>query len=64
MSTQIRARVVVDRRVDYRHAHGQSDGILMDLSLQGCQINVVTLFVWDAAAAAVQASRAGAARGS
>lgn len=38
MSTRIRAHVVVDRRVDYRHAQGQSDGMLMDLSLQGCQI--------------------------
>jgi hypothetical protein len=64
MSTRIRARVVVDRRVAYRHAQGQSDGMLMDLSLQGCQIKGVTLFVWDAAAAAAQASRPGAARGS
>lgn len=38
MSKRIRARVMVHRRVEYRHARGQGDGMLMNLSLQGCQI--------------------------
>jgi hypothetical protein len=32
------ARVVVQRRVTYRHAQGQGEGMLLDLSLQGCRI--------------------------
>jgi hypothetical protein len=38
MSKRIRARVVVHRRVEYRHAQGQGDGVLLDLSLLGCRI--------------------------
>jgi len=38
MSKRIRTRVGVHRRVEYRHARRQGDGMLMDLSLQGCQI--------------------------
>lgn len=38
MSKRIHARVVVHRRVEYRHARGQGDGVLVDLSLQGCRI--------------------------
>lgn len=38
MSKRIRARVDLQRRVEYRHARGHGDGMLMDLSLQGCRI--------------------------
>lgn len=38
MSKRIRARVVVRRLVDYRHAGGQGQGMLMDFSQQGCRI--------------------------
>ena len=38
MSKRIRTRVVVHRPVEYRHAGGQGQGILMDLALQGCRI--------------------------
>jgi hypothetical protein len=37
MSKRKHARVVVHRRVEYRHAQGQGDGILLNLSLQGCR---------------------------
>jgi hypothetical protein len=61
MSKRIRARVVVHRRVEYRHAQGQGDGVLLDLSLLGCRC--ASLRVWDASAAAALAPRPGAARG-
>ena len=35
MSNRIRARLVVRRLVDYRHAGGQGQGMLMDLSQAG-----------------------------
>ena len=38
MSKRIGARVMVHRRVEYQHARGQGDGMLLDLSLQGCRI--------------------------
>ena len=38
MSKRIHARVMVHRRVEYRHARGQGDGMLLDLSLRGCSI--------------------------
>ena len=38
MSKRIRARVFVHRRITYRHAQGNGDGTLMDLSMQGCRI--------------------------
>lgn len=38
MSKRIRARVAVRRLVDYRHARGHGQGMLLDLSLQGCRI--------------------------
>jgi PilZ domain len=31
-------RVAVERRVEYRHAGGQGQGMLTDLSMQGCRI--------------------------
>jgi hypothetical protein len=41
MSKRIRARVVAHWRVAYRHAQGQGEGLLLDLSLQGCHITGV-----------------------
>lgn len=38
MSKRIGARVMVHRRVEYGHARGQGEGMLLDLSLQGCRI--------------------------
>jgi hypothetical protein len=38
MSKRLRARVAVRRLVDYRHAGGQGQGMLLDLSLQSCRI--------------------------
>jgi hypothetical protein len=38
MSKRIRARVLADRRVEYRYATGFGDGTLMNLSLHGCRI--------------------------
>ena len=38
MFKRIRTRVVVHRPVEYRHAGGQGQGMLMDLALQGCRI--------------------------
>jgi PilZ domain len=38
MSTRIHARVMVQRRVEYRYAQGQGEGMLLNLSLQGCRI--------------------------
>ena len=38
MSKRIHIRVVVHWRVEYRHARGRGDGMLMDLSLHGCRI--------------------------
>ena len=35
---RISARVVVRRPVDYRDARGHGEGMLMDLSMQGCRI--------------------------
>jgi len=31
-------RVVVQRRVEYRHTQGQGEGMLMNLSLHGCGV--------------------------
>lgn len=44
MSKRIHARVVVHRRVEYRHAGGQGHGMLIDLSLQGCRIKGASPF--------------------
>ena len=44
MSKRKHARVVVQRRVEYRYAQGQGDGMLMNLSLHGCGINGVPSF--------------------
>lgn len=38
MSKRKHARVVLHRRVEYQHAQGQADGMLMDLTLHGCRI--------------------------
>jgi hypothetical protein len=38
MSKRILARIMMHRRVEYRHARGQGEGMLLDLSLQGCRI--------------------------
>ena len=38
MSKRIHPRVMDHRRVEYRHARGQGDGMLLDLSLRGCSI--------------------------
>ena len=38
MPTRIHARVMVHRRVEYRYAQGQGEGMLLNLSLQGCWI--------------------------
>ena len=39
MAKRKHARVAVQRSVEYRHAQGQGDGMLMNLSLHGCGIN-------------------------
>jgi hypothetical protein len=44
MTKRIRARVVVQQPVEYRHAGGQGQGVLMNLALQGCQIKGVSGF--------------------
>lgn len=38
MAKRIRDRIAVHRPVEYRHAGGQGQGMLMDLALQGCRI--------------------------
>jgi hypothetical protein len=38
MTKRIRARGVIDGRVEYGHAGGRGDGRVLDLSLQGCRI--------------------------
>ena len=38
MSKRMHARVMVHRRVEYRYAQGQGEGMLLNLSLQGCRI--------------------------
>ena len=38
MAKRIRARVAAHLPVEYRHAGGQGQGILLDLALQGCRI--------------------------
>jgi len=38
VAKRIRDRVAVHRPVEYRHAGGQGQGMLMDLALQGCRI--------------------------
>lgn len=35
---RIGTRVMVHRRVEYKHAHGEGGGILVNLSLEGCRI--------------------------
>lgn len=44
MAKRIHARAMVHRRVAYRHARGQGEGMLLDLSLQGCRIKGVPSF--------------------
>jgi hypothetical protein len=44
MSKRIHARVVVQRRVEYRHARGHGDGMLMNLSPYGCGIKGAPAF--------------------
>ena len=38
MAKRKSTRVAVERRVEYRHAGGQGQGLLTDLSMQGCRI--------------------------
>jgi hypothetical protein len=38
MPKRIHARVMVHRRIEYRYAQGQGEGMLLNLSLQGCRI--------------------------
>ena len=38
MSKRLGARVKVHRKVEYQHAQGKGEGILLDLSLKGCRI--------------------------
>jgi hypothetical protein len=38
VSKRKHARVLLQRRVEYRHAQGQGEGTLLDLSLRGCRI--------------------------
>ena len=42
MSKRIHDRVMVHRRVEYQHTRGKDDGMLLDLSLQGCRIKGVS----------------------
>jgi len=44
MSKRIRARVVIQQSVQYQHTGGQGEGLLRDLSLQGCRIKGATPF--------------------
>jgi hypothetical protein len=44
MSERIHARVAMHRRVVYRYAGGNGNGLLMDLSLLGCRIKGVPPF--------------------
>jgi PilZ domain len=44
MSKRIHARAMVHRRVEYRHAQGQGEGVLLDLSLLGCRIKGASPF--------------------
>ncbi|MEP6957897.1 MAG: PilZ domain-containing protein [Nitrospirota bacterium] len=44
MSKRIQTRVLVQRRVEYRHAGGHGEGVLVDLAPQGCRINGVSPF--------------------
>ena len=41
MAKRIHARAMVHRRVEYQHTRGQGEGMLVDLSLQGCRIKGV-----------------------
>ena len=43
MSKRIHSRVPVNRRVEFQHAQGQGEGMLLDLSLRGCRIKGVAL---------------------
>ena len=38
MPKRIHARIMVHQRVEYRYAQGQGEGMLLNLSLQGCRI--------------------------
>ena len=44
MSKRIHARVVMQRRVEYRYAQGHGDGMLINLSLRGCRIKGASSF--------------------
>jgi len=44
MAKRIHARVMAHWRVEYRHARGQGDGVLLDLSLRGCSIKGASSF--------------------
>src|SRR5262250_591686 len=44
MAKRIHARSMVHRRVEYQHARGQGEGMLVDLSLEGCRIKGVPPF--------------------
>jgi hypothetical protein len=48
MPKRIDTRVMVHRRVEYQHARGQGDGMLLDLSLQGCRIKGTAPFLCGA----------------
>lgn len=41
MSKRRQARVNVRRKVEFQHAQGKSEGMLLDLSLKGCRIQGV-----------------------
>ena len=41
MSKRMHARVNVRRKVEFQHAQGKSEGMLLDLSLKGCRIQGV-----------------------
>ena len=41
MSKRMHARVSVRRKVEFQHAQGKGEGMLLDLSLKGCRIRGV-----------------------
>ena len=41
MSKRMHARVSARRKVEFQHAEGKGEGILLDLSLKGCRIKGV-----------------------
>ena len=41
MSKRMHVRVIVHRKVEFQHAQGKGEGVLLDLSLKGCRIQGV-----------------------